>query len=68
MAVARDVTERVRTEDALRRSEQKFAFHVQQMPLAAIGDCSGHDCHRLEPRRRADFRLLGGGSRREKRG
>ena len=30
------VTERVRTEDALRRSEQKFTFHVQQMPLAAI--------------------------------
>ncbi len=36
MAVAQEVTERVRMEDALRRSEQKFAFHVQQMPLAAI--------------------------------
>ena len=36
MAVAHDVSERVRTEDALRRSEQKFALHVQQMPLAAI--------------------------------
>ena len=36
MAIAEDVTERVRTENALRRSEQKFAFHVQQMPLAAI--------------------------------
>ncbi len=36
MTVAQDVTERVHTEDALRRSEQKFAFHVEQMPLAAI--------------------------------
>ncbi len=36
MAVAQDVSERVHTEDALRRSEQKFAFHVQQMPLAAV--------------------------------
>ena len=36
MAVAQDVTERCRTEEALRRSEQKFAAHVRQMPLAAI--------------------------------
>ncbi len=36
MTIAQDVTERIRTEDALRRSEQKFAFHVEQMPLAAI--------------------------------
>ncbi len=36
MAIAQNVTERVRTEDALRRSEQQFAFHVQQMPLAAL--------------------------------
>ena len=36
MAIAQNVTERCRTEDALRRSEQQFAFHVQQMPLAAL--------------------------------
>jgi len=36
MAVAQNVTERCRTEEALRRSEQKFASHVREMPLAAI--------------------------------
>ena len=36
MAIIQDVTERCRAESALRRSEQKFAMHVQQMPLGAI--------------------------------
>lgn len=36
MAIAQDVSERCRTESALRRSEQKFSAHVQQMPLAAL--------------------------------
>jgi len=36
MAVAQNVTERCRTEEALRRSEQKFAAHVKEMPLAAV--------------------------------
>ena len=32
----RDITERCRTEKALRDSEQKLAMHIRQMPLAAI--------------------------------
>ena len=36
MAFIQDVSERCRAEGALRRSEQKFAAHVQQMPLGAI--------------------------------
>ncbi len=36
LAIAQDVTERCRVEDALRRSERRFAAHVRQMPLAAI--------------------------------
>ena len=36
MILAQDVTERCRTETALRQSEQKFARHIQQTPLAAI--------------------------------
>ena len=36
MAVAQNVTERCHAEEALRRSEQRLAAHVRQMPLAAV--------------------------------